>query len=81
MRIVIDTNLYISALINANSRQRLNHVLLNPDYTILLSDALLAELDEVMHRPKFVRYLSPTQIDQFMDLLLERSMLVRTVSV
>lgn len=81
MRLVIDTNLYVSALINSNSRQRLDRVLLDPEYTILLNDTLLAELDEVIHRPKFLRYLSPTQIDQFMNLLLERSTLVHTVSV
>ncbi len=41
MRIVIDTNLYISALINDNSRKRLDIVLANKSFDILVSDALL----------------------------------------
>ncbi|MBC8152715.1 MAG: putative toxin-antitoxin system toxin component, PIN family [Bacteroidetes bacterium] len=58
MRIVIDTNLYISALINEHSRQKLDVLLLNPTLAILLDDALLAELNDVIHRPKFRRFKS-----------------------
>lgn len=47
MRIVIDTNLYVSALINANSRHRLNILLLNDALDILLDDTLLAEFDNL----------------------------------
>lgn len=80
MRIVIDTNLYVSALINANSRQRLDMLLLNNTLIILLDDTLLAELHEVINRPKFRRYVSPIQIEEFMNLLLERTILIDTVS-
>lgn len=81
MKLVIDTNLYVSALINANSRQRLDTILRNPNYTVLLNDTLLAELDEVIQRPKFQRYLTPIQIDRFMNLLLERTLRIPIVSV
>lgn len=80
MRIVIDTNLYVSALINENSRQKLDALLLNPTLTILLDDALLAELNNVIHRPKFRRYVSPVQIEQFVHFLLERVTHVGTTS-
>ncbi|MBC7570521.1 MAG: putative toxin-antitoxin system toxin component, PIN family [Spirosoma sp.] len=59
MKIVIDTNLYVSALINVNSRWRLDMLLLNDTLDILLDDTLLAELHEVINRPKFRRNVSP----------------------
>ncbi|WP_373512452.1 putative toxin-antitoxin system toxin component, PIN family [Persicitalea sp.] len=81
MRIVIDTNLYVSAIINENSRRRLNEVLLNPALSILLDTALLNELNEVIHLPKFSRYVSPLQIEQFMNLLFERATIAETTSI
>ncbi len=76
MRIVIDTNLYVSALINVNFRRRLDMLLLNDALDILLNDTLLAELHEVINRPKFRRYVSPVQIEEFMELLFERAILI-----
>lgn len=80
MRIIIDTNLYVSALINVNSRWRLDILLLNDALDILLNDTLLAELHEVINRPKFRRYVSPVQIEEFMELLFERAILIETTS-
>jgi len=80
MKIVIDTNLYVSALINVNSRWRLDMLLLNDTLDILLDDTLLAELHGVINRPKFRRYVSPVQIEEFMKLLFERAILIETTS-
>jgi uncharacterized protein len=65
MRVVIDTNLFVSALINQNSRQRLNLVLEKMAITILSDDALMAEVYEVINRPKFKKYVSQFEIDGF----------------
>jgi len=54
---------------------------LNSALSILLDNALLDELNEVIHRPKFSSYVSPLQIEQFMDLLFERATMVETSSV
>lgn len=81
IRIVIDKNLYISALINNNSLARLNYVLENPIVDVLLDDTLLTELHEVINRPKFKRYINPTQIQAFLQLLVERSSFIKTTSV
>lgn len=81
MRIVIDTNLYISALINNSSRQRLNIILENATIEILLDDALLTEIYTVAHRPKFAKYVSIIQINAFIELLLERCTFVETSTV
>lgn len=81
MRLVIDTNLLISAAINAHSRQRLDAVLLNTALIILLDYTLLAEIDEVIHRPKFSRYITENQADNFLSLLTERCTFVQTTSI
>ena len=62
MRLVIDTNLFISAAINGRFRAQLGRVLLNPALTILADMALLAEVGEVIHRPKFNRYITDRSI-------------------
>ena len=80
MRIIIDTNLYISALINENSRKRLDLVLENESLEILVSDALLQELFEVANRPKFKKYISSWQIESFVQLILERTTFIETIS-
>ena len=81
MRLVIDTNLFVSAVINSRSRAQLDRVLLNLDFLILLDSALLAEVDEVLNRPKFTRYTTRPQINSFLDLLLERCLFVHTTSI
>ena len=80
MRIVIDTNIYISALINDNSRKRLDVVLANKAFDILVSDALLRELIEVANRSRFRNYVSVLQTETFIQLMMERATFIETVS-
>ncbi|GHB87737.1 putative toxin-antitoxin system toxin component, PIN family [Persicitalea jodogahamensis] len=80
MKVVIDTNLFVSAAINANSRQRLELALYNDALSILLDEALLSEFVEVINRPKFRRYISANQIIAFIDLIERRSTFVTTTS-
>ncbi|MCF2489008.1 putative toxin-antitoxin system toxin component, PIN family [Dyadobacter sp. CY347] len=80
IRIVIDTNIYISAMINRNSRLRLDLILKDNRFEILTDKALVNELFEVINRPKFRKYVSAEQIDAFMDLLTERSIVISTFS-
>lgn len=80
-RVVIDTNLYISALINENSRRRLNLVLNSPQFEIITDNALFRELSLVIFRPKFSRFVSASQIKNFLELLHERSLHFETTSV
>lgn len=80
IRIVVDTNLFVSALINVNSRSRLNQILENELLEILLDETLLAEIHEVINRPKFNKYISKDQIFDFWELLAERCFFVETKS-
>jgi len=81
IRIVIDTNLFVSALINANSRIRLNLILEDELLEILLDKTLFGEIREVINRPKFSKYVSKDQIADFLKLLLERSLFINTKAI
>lgn len=76
MRVVFDTNVLISAALFENSvpNQAFQTALNNG--TILLSLDTLNELNRVLSRPKFDRYVSTDEREEFLIALVERSMLV-----
>jgi uncharacterized protein len=70
VRIVIDTNVVVSAVLLATSisRKAFDMALLNGD--LLLSEDTLAELNEVLCRPKFSKYISETKRLEFFDVIM-----------
>ncbi|MGB4770709.1 MAG: putative toxin-antitoxin system toxin component, PIN family [Chitinophagaceae bacterium] len=78
-RIILDTNLFISFLIN-NDFTKLNSLLNNRQVTILLSKELLDEFLEVSQRPKFRRYFTLTLIEKLLEGLYLRAEFVEVVS-
>jgi len=68
IRIVIDTNIWISYLIG----QTLSHLterILTERIKILFSEELLAELVEVLHRRKFKKYFTSENIQELIGLI------------
>ncbi len=57
-RFVIDTNVVVSAILSPRSIPRRAFDLAFKQSVVLASDATLNELDSVLRRPKFERYLS-----------------------
>lgn len=78
MRFVIDTNVIVSALLSPGSAPRaaFDHALEAGE--ILVSLALLEELQSVLQRPKFDRYVSREDRDAFLEELIEETTLVET---
>ncbi len=79
MRAVVDTNVWISAVLNpqgppASIRAALREAL----FTLVTSEPLLAELGEVLSRPRFAsRYgVTPDDIAELVALLRERAEVV-----
>lgn len=79
MRIIIDTNLWISFLITKRL-VKLDTLFLRDDVVLLFSEELLAELIEVAQRPKFSKYFSPTDLNKLLDLLTEMSEIIEVQS-
>ncbi|WP_439582251.1 putative toxin-antitoxin system toxin component, PIN family [Dyadobacter bucti] len=69
MKVVIDTNDYISALIGMKHREKLEKVILNKDIEILADLTLLSEIKEVAYRDKFRKYVSIEQVEVFIETL------------
>ena len=72
LKIVLDTNWYVSASINRNSRRRLYDLLINENLTIFYSGELLAEYESVISRKKFEKFIRPEQVNRFIGLVLTR---------
>lgn len=72
LKIIFDTNWYISASINRKSRRRLYDLLINEDLTVFYSSELLHEYKSVIFRKKFEKYIRQDQVNRFIGLILTR---------
>jgi putative PIN family toxin of toxin-antitoxin system len=80
LRVILDTNWYISATINRNSRRRLYSLLTNNDIIILFSDELMREYNRVILRDKFKRIVRSDQISRFISLVISKLEIVEITS-
>ena len=78
MRVVIDTNIWISFLIG-KSLAGLTDAIIANRVQVLFSDDLFSELLEVLQRPKFKKYFSSEAIEQLLVLLYEKVVWVNVV--
>lgn len=70
VRVVVDTNILISALINRGKPRKLVLKLLE-EHTVILSRQMLAELADVLTRDKFA--VKTSQVDRFLAILVRKS--------
>lgn len=82
MRVVVDTNVWVSALLNqAGPPARVLAALEARRFTLLASEPLLAELAEVLARPRIARKygITPEDVDELALLLRRRAEIVPVV--
>ncbi|MCB0527948.1 MAG: putative toxin-antitoxin system toxin component, PIN family [Saprospiraceae bacterium] len=72
LNIILDTNWYVSASINRNSRRRLYELLTRENLTIFYSRELLEEYQAVISRKKFNKYIGIHQANRFINLVMTR---------
>jgi uncharacterized protein len=73
VRVVLDTNVLVSALIDAGKPRKLVLELLDK-HTVILSRQMLAELADVISRDKFT--VTSSQVDRFVSNLVRLSKMV-----
>lgn len=73
VKIIIDTNLWISFLIGMKSSVAVRSILTDGTMSIVMTDILREEIMAVVSRPKFVRYFSPEASNRLFDFLRARS--------
>jgi putative PIN family toxin of toxin-antitoxin system len=73
VRVVVDTNILVSALIN-HGKPRILVLKLLEEHTVILSRQMLAELADVLTRDKFA--VKTSQVDTFLAILVRKSKIV-----
>ena len=76
MRYVFDTNVIISAMLSANKTPGVALVRAYDTGEILVSIPLMTELQDVVSRPKFERYVTLSERERFLGLLFRDARLV-----
>ncbi len=72
VKIILDTNWYISSSINRRSRRILFKILTNPRLRVFYSKELLQEYQDVINRKRFQKTISETQVNRFLNLVLPK---------
>ena len=73
---VLDTNVLVSALLFANSAPRKAFELASSTGKILISQETIDELNRVLSRPKFKRYISQAKRERFLLAFVQKSVLI-----
>jgi putative PIN family toxin of toxin-antitoxin system len=80
IRIILDTNWYISASISRNSRRTLYELLKNENLEIILSAEILKEYGQVIAREKFKKIIKVQQVNRFLNLVLSKAHVIEITS-
>lgn len=73
MKIIIDTNLWISFLLKGKVYKDLLEILASEKTTLISSQLSINEFTSVATRPKFKRYISEKQINSVIGFILQNS--------
>ena len=73
IKVIIDTNLWISFLIGMKSSSAIRSIFTNETISIVMTDILKQEIMSVASRPKFVRYFAPQACERLLDFIIARS--------
>ena len=76
MKVVIDTNIWISFLIG-KLLAGFDDYILEGQLAVVISDEQLEEITTVLGRPKFRKHFSPDDIDEFLSLLYKSARIVK----
>ncbi|MBL8028517.1 MAG: putative toxin-antitoxin system toxin component, PIN family [Fibrobacteres bacterium] len=79
MRIIVDTNLWVSFLIGKRLAH-LNLILTTPGITVIYSKEILAEIEEVCARPKLRKLISTANVHNFIVLIRQTGECCKIVS-
>ena len=81
VRYVFDSNVIISSLLFEGSKPDLAIKYALQNGIILFSLELIEEIDEVLSRPKFRKYIKDEEREEFLDSFVDRGILIEVVDV
>jgi uncharacterized protein len=80
LKVVIDTNDFISALIGKSHRKKLEMVFNHSSIEIYADENLINEIKEVAYRDKFRKYVSTEDVDIFIEIIKYRLHFIKSTS-
>ena len=69
MRVLIDTNVFVAALLRSASCRAIFEGFRDGVFTLVTSEALISEIAQVLSRPKFAGRISPEDRRELLELL------------
>ncbi len=72
IRVVLDTNWYISATISKKSRRTFYELITDAGITILFCDKILEEYNQVIRRDKFKKIITTHHASRFINLIIPK---------
>lgn len=81
MRIVVDSNIWIRALLPGKTALPVSQAWLAGRFEVLVSDYLLAELESVYQRPRLSKHIKPEHAATFLARLRQCGIFVKILMV
>ena len=82
MRVVLDTNILISALITRNTPpDKLYQAWLRGEIELVIADAQIAEIYDVISRPRLRRYIDADEADAIVENIATRALIITELPV
>ena len=82
MRVVLDTNILISALITRNTPpDKLYQAWLRGEVELVISDAQIAEIYDVLSRPRLRRFLDADDADAIVENIATRAVIITELPI
>ena len=79
LRVVIDTNVFVSGLLNSPSCRKVIELLKDPEISLIVSPPILNELTGVISRPKFKKIITTENIEKLIETIRAQAILVKPV--
>ncbi len=80
IKLVIDTNIWVGYLLGKNVRTYLDKIIGDTRFEIFIASTSILELQSVLNRSKFGKYITPAQIENLLGLIERRSLQVNIIS-
>ncbi len=77
MRVIVDTNVFVTALLRGMTPRRVYEAFLGGRFTLLFSPETLAELVDVLTRPALRALMSDTEVEVFLAIAQRDGVIVR----
>jgi putative toxin-antitoxin system toxin component, PIN family len=68
-KVVIDTNIFVSAFLGSKNAKLIVRDIFTGQYSLIMCHEQLREINSVLQRPKFGKYIHPHELAEFISLL------------